>query len=173
MSGGVTAKRNISFDQRMKLVRTGAKGSMQRQISATPGAPVMTTMPGRQRGERVLWNIVLGFGAGFVGLLSGKLAIYHLLPEGAPVDAVHLAGLAAIGDLGAGAAAALLLGVLLTLRPFMAKVAVAGGYATLMYGEADIALNFPQAWDVLFSPAYTAQAALGEQMLPQLLALAG
>lgn len=171
MSGGVTAKSNITFEERMSLVRKGAVGSMQRQISASEGAPVMTSLPRQKRRQWILVKILAGFAVGFGALLIGKLAVFHLVPDSSPAESIYLAGLATIGDKGVGLALALMLMILLALKPLMAKASLGAGYATLLYGETDVASRFPEMWGTIFSPGYAAEIAAGEQVLPQLLAL--
>lgn len=129
-----------------------SEGAMRRaQAKRAKGTP-------QSAGSLILaapkWAIAFVIGCAM--MLLGRLLGFHLL-EGMIVSGdPTMDMLLVVGEIGIGFAALVALATFVGPRGAMAKMAMMGGFALMLVGEADVAKQAPGAWEAMFSAEYAA-----------------
>ncbi|WP_139209936.1 hypothetical protein [Palleronia pelagia] len=145
------ATRNKSFEERLAVIRSGAAGTMSRQLSALPEGGAQLSLPKIAAAVTPV-RVLVGTIIGAVTLLAGNVLAVRIDPFIGNLDHLLASSLLLLGGVGFGGILAVLAMIALKLDKPALQIAIATGFLAMLMGETHLAQAAPELWTALYTP---------------------
>lgn len=158
MGGTMAEGQRDIFMERLNRIEKGA-GNTTGKLMVGPTTP--ETVEAQKRAEAgtgpvgKMLMIVFAAVIGFLSMLTGRVAAFHLTSTGAE-PMISSASMALFADFGIAAVLMLILAWSFHLGSGMRRIALVAGFLSVMLGEAMLIAQAPMVFEALFSPEYVA-----------------
>lgn len=158
MGGTIAEGQRDVFTERLKRIERGGGNTVGRMMVGPTTPETVAEQRRVQAGSGPVANtlmIVFAAGVGFLSMLTGRVAAFHLTSTGAePV--ITSSSMALFADFGIAAVLMLILAWSFRLGTGMRRIALVAGFLSVMLGEALLIAQAPTVFEALFSPEYVA-----------------